>query len=108
MPKAECYGYTCQRFITGETNRRHMKALRYYAYGPPSVLTLQDVGLPTVGDDDVLVRVRAAGVNAGDLHYLRGTPYVFRAMAGLSRPKDNGLGADFAGEVEAVGKNVTA
>ncbi|MFI7697834.1 NAD(P)-dependent alcohol dehydrogenase [Nonomuraea sp. NPDC049480] len=85
-----------------------MKALRYYAYGPPSVLTLQDVGLPTVGDDDVLVRVRAAGVNAGDLHYLRGTPYVFRAMAGLSRPKDNGLGADFAGEVEAVGRNVTA
>ncbi|WP_188190488.1 NAD(P)-dependent alcohol dehydrogenase [Nonomuraea sp. SYSU D8015] len=85
-----------------------MKAIRYYAYGPPSVLTLQDVGLPEIGDDDVLVRVRAAAVNAGDRHYMRGMPYVFRAMAGLSRPKANGLGADFAGEVEAVGANVTA
>lgn len=85
-----------------------MKAIRYYSYGPPSVLTLQDVGLPAVGDDDVLVRVRAAAVNAGDLHFMRGMPYVFRAMAGLTRPKDNGLGNDFAGEVEAVGANVTA
>ncbi|TMR91820.1 NAD(P)-dependent alcohol dehydrogenase [Nonomuraea basaltis] len=85
-----------------------MKAIRYYAYGPPSVLTLQDVGMPAVGDDDVLVRVRAAAVNAGDWHYMRGMPYIFRAMAGLTRPKANGLGNDFAGEVEAVGKNVTA
>jgi NADPH:quinone reductase-like Zn-dependent oxidoreductase len=85
-----------------------MKAIRYYAYGPPSVLTLQDTGLPPVGDDDVLVRVRAAALNPGDWHYLRGTPYVFRAVSGLTRPKAHGLGADFAGEVAAVGANVTA
>ncbi|WP_327585083.1 NAD(P)-dependent alcohol dehydrogenase [Nonomuraea sp. NBC_00507] len=85
-----------------------MKAIRFYAYGPPSVLTLQDTGLPAVGDDDVLVRVRAAAVNAGDWHFMRGAPYIFRAVAGLTRPKANGLGADFAGHVEAVGANVTA
>jgi NADPH:quinone reductase-like Zn-dependent oxidoreductase len=90
------------------TRRDTMKAIRYYAYGPPSVLTLQDVGMPTVGDDDVLVRVQAAAVNAGDWHFMRGSPYIFRAMAGLTRPKANGLGADFAGHVEAVGANVTA
>ncbi|MFB4277266.1 NAD(P)-dependent alcohol dehydrogenase [Nonomuraea sp. MTCD27] len=85
-----------------------MKAIRYHAYGPPEVIELQDVGKPTAGDGHVLIRVRAASVNPGDWHLLRGSPYIFRAMAGLTRPKAHGLGADFAGEVEAVGKDVTA
>src|SRR5262250_3387458 len=84
-----------------------MKATRYYRYGPPDVLKLQDIDMPAVGDDEVLVRVRAASVNPLDWHFMRGAPYLVRAMAGLSRPKTNGLGVDLAGQVEAVGKNVT-
>ncbi|PZG21639.1 NAD(P)-dependent alcohol dehydrogenase [Nonomuraea aridisoli] len=84
-----------------------MKAIRYEAYGPPDVLRLTDVPKPEVGDDEVLVRVRAAAVNPGDLFLMRGTPYVLRAVAGLTRPKVHGLGNDLAGEVEAVGGTVT-
>ncbi|MFG6195770.1 NAD(P)-dependent alcohol dehydrogenase [Nonomuraea sp. JJY05] len=85
-----------------------MKAVRYHSYGSPDVIKLQDVGKPELGDDDVLVRVRAASVNAGDWHLLRGLPYIFRAQAGLTRPKAHLLGADLAGEVVAVGRSVTA
>jgi NADPH:quinone reductase-like Zn-dependent oxidoreductase len=86
-----------------------MKAIRYYRYGPPDVLELRDVGMPAVGDAEVLVRVRAASVNPLDWHFMRGAPYLVRMMAGLSRPKPSAtrLGADMAGSVEAVGKNVT-
>jgi NADPH:quinone reductase-like Zn-dependent oxidoreductase len=84
-----------------------MKAIRYYAYGSPEVLRLQETGIPAVNDEDVLVRVRAASVNPLDWHFMRGTPYLVRAHAGLRRPRASGLGADMAGCVEAVGKNVT-
>jgi NADPH:quinone reductase-like Zn-dependent oxidoreductase len=84
-----------------------MKAIRYHRYGSPDVLELEDIDPPAVGDEDILVRVRAAAVNPLDFHFLRGTPYLVRAMAGLSRPKANGLGADMAGQVEAVGRDVT-
>jgi NADPH:quinone reductase-like Zn-dependent oxidoreductase len=86
-----------------------MKAIRYYRYGPPDVLELQDIDMPAVGDDEVLVRVRAASVNPLDWHFMRGAPYLLRAMAGLSRPRASAarLGADMAGSVEAVGANVT-
>jgi NADPH:quinone reductase-like Zn-dependent oxidoreductase len=86
-----------------------MKAIRYYRYGPPDVLELQDVDVPAVGDDEVLVRVRAASINPLDWHFMRGAPYLVRAMAGLSRPRASAarLGADMAGSVEAVGTNVT-
>jgi NADPH:quinone reductase-like Zn-dependent oxidoreductase len=86
-----------------------MKAIRYDRYGPPDVLELRDVDMPAVGGDDVLVRVRAASVNPLDWHFVRGTPYLVRMVAGLSRPRASasGLGADMAGSVEAVGKNVT-
>jgi NADPH:quinone reductase-like Zn-dependent oxidoreductase len=84
-----------------------MKAIRYARYGSPDVLELQDIDLPLVDDEDILVRVRAAAVNPLDFHFLRGTPYLIRTMAGLSRPKANGLGADMAGQVEAVGRKVT-
>jgi NADPH:quinone reductase-like Zn-dependent oxidoreductase len=84
-----------------------MKAIRYDRYGSADVLELREVSMPVVGDDDVLVRVRAASVNPLDFHFMRGTPYLVRALAGLRRPKFHGLGADMAGQVEAVGKNVT-
>jgi NADPH:quinone reductase-like Zn-dependent oxidoreductase len=65
--------------------------------------------MPAVGDDELLVRVRAASVNPLDWHFMRGSPYAVRMMAGLSRPRAGvgQLGADMAGSVEAVGKNVT-
>ena len=86
-----------------------MKAIRYDRYGPPQVLKLRDVDMPAVGDDEVLIRVRAASVNPLDWHFMRGAPYLVRMVAGLSRPRASAsrLGADMAGVVEAVGKNVT-
>jgi len=86
-----------------------MKAIRYYRYGPPEVLELREVAVPAAGDDEVLVRVRAASVNPLDWHFMRGRPYLVRALAGLSRPRASAarLGADMAGVVEVVGRNVT-
>jgi len=87
-----------------------MKAIRFDRYGSPDVLEIRDVAIPAVGDDELLVRVRAASVNPLDWHFMRGMPYAVRLMAGLSRPKASArkLGADMAGSVEAVGKSVTS
>jgi NADPH:quinone reductase-like Zn-dependent oxidoreductase len=84
-----------------------VQAIRYYRYGSPEVLRLDEAGQPAVGEEDVLVRVRAASVNPLDSYFMRGTPYVVRGQAGVLRPKAGGLGADLAGCVEAVGKRVT-
>ena len=84
-----------------------MKAIVRETYGPPDVLHLEDVPVPTLGDGDVLVRVHAASANAGDWHLLRGTPFPFRLVAGLRRPRFKIIGTDIAGRVEAVGRNVT-
>jgi NADPH:quinone reductase-like Zn-dependent oxidoreductase len=86
-----------------------MKAIRFDRYGSPDVLELRDIDIPAVGDDELLVRVRAASVNPLDWHFMRGMPYVVRLMAGVPEPKASTrkLGADMAGAVEAVGKRVT-
>ena len=84
-----------------------MKAIVRETYGSPDVLHCEDVPLPTLRDDDVLVRVRAASANAADWHLLRGTPFPFRVVAGLRTPRFKILGNDIAGCVEAVGRNVT-
>lgn len=83
-----------------------MKAIVYTQYGPPDVLTFQEVEKPTPAANEVLVKVQAASVNAGDWHALRGTPFVVRLMAGLRRPRNPILGDDIAGRVEAVGTAV--
>ena len=84
-----------------------MKAIVYCDYGVAN-LKLADIEKPVPNDNQLLVRVRAASVNPLDWHYVEGTPYVIRAMGvGLRKPKDTRLGVDFAGTVEAVGKNVT-
>src|SRR5213080_692285 len=84
-----------------------MKAIVYCDYGLAN-LKLQDVEKPAPTDDQLLIRVRAVSVNPYDWHFVEGTPYVMRAMGvGLRKPKDTQLGVDFAGTVEAVGKNVT-
>lgn len=84
-----------------------MKAMIYTQYGSPDVIQFKEVEKPTPKDNEVLIKVHAASVNAGDLHYLRGMPWLFRLAAGLLKPKNIFLGADVAGRVEAVGKNVT-
>jgi NADPH:quinone reductase-like Zn-dependent oxidoreductase len=84
-----------------------MKAIIRETYGPPDVLHLEDVPLPTLRDGDVLVRVHSASANAGDWHMLRGTPLPLRLVAGLRTPKFKIIGTDVAGHVEAVGRNVT-
>src|SRR6266542_245394 len=85
-----------------------MKAIVYCDYGSSDVLKLVDIAKPVPNDDQVLVKVRAASVNPYDWHFMRGKPYIMRMMiGGLRKPKDTRLGVDFAGTVEAVGKNVT-
>ncbi len=84
-----------------------MRAIVRNTYGSPDVLKLEEVEKPHLTDDGVLVRVRAASVNAGDWYALTGTPYVARAQQGLLKPKSQLLGVDFAGTVEAVGRDVT-
>ena len=84
-----------------------MKAIVQMRYGSPDVLQLKDIDKPVVKDDEVLVRVHAAAVNIGDWHLLRGVPYVMRLVSGLRKPKREIPGLDIAGQVEAVGRNVT-
>lgn len=84
-----------------------MKAMIYTEYGSPDVIQFKEVEKPTPKDNEVLVKVHAASVNAADWHYLRGTPWLFRLSCGLLKPKNIFLGADVAGRVEAAGKNVT-
>ena len=86
-----------------------MKAIVYDKYGAPDeVLELREIDKPAVSDDEVLVRVRAASANPYDWHMFRGLPYPMRMMTGLSKPKSRTvLGSDMAGQVEAVGKNVS-
>jgi NADPH:quinone reductase-like Zn-dependent oxidoreductase len=83
-----------------------MKAIVCYNYGPPNVLKCEEIEKPTPADDEVLIRVRAAAVNPID-RVFRGRPYLIRIMTGLRKPKDTRVGRDMAGQVEAVGRNVT-
>jgi len=95
----------CERYAAAPATP--MKAVVYCDYGVPN-LKFQEIEKPTPADDQLLVKVRAASVNPLDWHFIEGTPYVMRAMGvGLRKPKDTRLGVDFAGTVEAVGKNVT-
>lgn len=85
-----------------------MKAIVRDAYGSADVLELRDIDKPVVGDDEVLLRVRAAGVDQGVWHVMAGLPYPIRlAGFGLRAPKNPVLGADVAGVVQAVGKEVS-
>src|SRR6266581_3023985 len=104
--------FTAYWMSTNDCNRRAtpsnpMKAIIRCEYGSPDVLKLEDIEKPVPNDNQVLVRVRAASLNAADGHLMRG-PFIARLMmGGLRKPKDIRLGIDYAGTVEAVGKNVT-
>lgn len=84
-----------------------MKAITRHVYGPPDVLELRDVEVPSIDDDQILVRVRASSVNPLDWHEVTGTPYLVRLQGGLRAPKSPIPGNDLAGEVETVGPSVT-
>ena len=78
-----------------------MKAIVYHKYGSPDVLKCEEIEKPAAGDDEVLIRVRAASVNPLDWHLMRGEPYIVRAMSGLGKPKASRPGVDLAGQIEA-------
>lgn len=84
-----------------------MKAFVQTKYGSPDVLKFQEVAKPAPKDNEVLVKVQAASVNAGDWHLMRADPFLIRLIYGFSKPKFSVLGSDVAGTVEAVGTKVT-
>ncbi len=84
-----------------------MQAIIYTTYGSPDVLQLNDVEKPTPKDNEVLVKVHAASANPLDWHLMRAEPFLARLENGLLKPKNTKLGADVAGRVEAIGRNVT-
>ena len=84
-----------------------MKAILFTEYGSPDVLQFKDVEKPVPADNEVLIKVYAASANPLDWHSMRGAPFLARVEFGLQKPRDPRLGADVAGRVEAVGKNVT-
>ncbi len=84
-----------------------MKAVVRCDYGSPDVLKLADVEKPAPDENEILVRVHAASLNPLDWHLMEGTPWLARLGLGLRKPKDTRVGVDYAGTVEAVGKNVT-
>ena len=83
-----------------------MKAIVYEAYGSPDVLELKEVEKPAPKDDELLIKIHAAAVTAGDAIVLEGKPFVTRFATGLQKPKNTIPGKEMAGRVEAVGRNV--
>ena len=94
------------RTVVRKKEDTKMRAIVYHTYGSPDVLKLEEVEKPTPKDDEILVKVYAASVNALDWHLLRADPFLARLNSGLLKPKHQILGADVAGRVEAVGRNV--
>jgi len=84
-----------------------MRAIVQDTYGGADVLNLEDIDTPTVGNGEVLLRVRAASLFAGDWHFMAGMPLAFRPASGLTKPKIRVRGRDVAGRVEGVGPDVS-
>ena len=84
-----------------------MKAIVLNEYGSPDVIELKEVDKPVIKENEVLVRVEAASINAGDLFSMRGSPWLARFSVGFPKPRDYVLGWDMAGRIEAVGEGVT-
>jgi NADPH:quinone reductase-like Zn-dependent oxidoreductase len=106
------WGFTAYWTSTNDCNRNAatptdaMKAVRYCEYGSPDVVKLKSVAKPVPEDNQVLIKVRAASLNAFDSYVIRDS-WLGRLIFGLRKPRDTRLGQDVAGQVEAVGKNVT-
>jgi NADPH:quinone reductase-like Zn-dependent oxidoreductase len=83
-----------------------MKAIVYRNFGSPDILRCGEIGKPTLGHNQVLIKVRAASVNPLDWKLMKGGPFIVRILLGLGKPKIKRPGVDVAGQVEAVGRNV--
>jgi NADPH:quinone reductase-like Zn-dependent oxidoreductase len=101
------YNSPCGRPAAVPAGSESMQGVVIHCYGSPDVMKLEQLAKPTPADDQLLVKVRAASLNPVDWHSMRGSPYIMRMASGLGAPKDPRVGVDFAGTVEAVGKNVT-
>jgi NADPH:quinone reductase-like Zn-dependent oxidoreductase len=97
---------TTQHDPTETVEKHFMKAIVCAQYGPPDVLQFTEVAKPTPKDNEVLIKIYAAAINPLDRFFMRGAPLI-RLIPGLRKPKDTRLGVDLAGQVEAVGRNVT-
>ena len=84
-----------------------MKAVIFTKYGPPDVLQFKEIENPTLKDNEILVKVYSSSANPLDWHRMRGEPFLVRLTDGLLKPKNPMLGADIAGSIEAIGKNIT-
>jgi NADPH:quinone reductase-like Zn-dependent oxidoreductase len=84
-----------------------MKAIVYEGFGSADILRYQDIEKPAPGDNEVLIKVRAASVNPLDWKLMKGGPLPIRALLGIGKPKIRRPGVDVAGEVEAIGRNLT-
>jgi NADPH:quinone reductase-like Zn-dependent oxidoreductase len=93
--------------LKSKLGEKLMKAIVQNDYGSPDALKLAEVVQPAMKDNQVLVRVKAVSINAGDIFAMRGNPWLIRLTAGFPRPKNYILGWDMAGVVEAVGSSVT-
>src|SRR5689334_8705984 len=106
--RAESHSMPAQSSPGSLAERTTMQAIVQDKYGSSSVLQLGSIAKPEIGVDDVLIRVRAAGLHIGDVHVMRGQPYLMRILGfGLRAPKARIRGMDVAGTVEEVGSNVT-
>jgi NADPH:quinone reductase-like Zn-dependent oxidoreductase len=85
----------------------HMQAIVYHDYGTADVLRFEQTDKLLPNDNQVLIKVRAASANPLDWHYMRGTPYLMRMESGFGKPSSPRMGVDVAGQVVAVGRNVT-
>jgi NADPH:quinone reductase-like Zn-dependent oxidoreductase len=101
------YTSPCESSNVVAENPTSMTAVTSRCYGGPDVLRIESIAKPTPADDQMLVRVHVAALNPLDWHTMRGEPYFMRLGGGLGRPQDTTIGVDFAGTVEAVGKNIT-
>jgi NADPH:quinone reductase-like Zn-dependent oxidoreductase len=100
------YDAACEPGAEPQAGSARMLAIRSSCYGGVDTLRLEEVARPEPGDDELLIAVRAAGVNPLDWHYMQGQPHIMRLSSGIGRPSDPRRGVDFAGTVEAVGRNV--
>lgn len=101
------YESACPDAPAADAGATSMRALLRRCYGGTDRLAIERVPRPALADDTVLVKVHVAAVNPLDWHYMRGKPYIMRLDAGLGAPKGVGMGVDFAGTVDAIGKGVT-
>src|SRR5438045_3983192 len=99
---------TVQAQTPSQTAAQKMKSIVYYEFGGPEVLRLEEIDKPVPKDNQILVKVRALSLNPLDWHFMEGIPYIARPLAmGFLKPSVSQLGVDYAGTVEAVGKDVT-